>query len=124
MQIQVFLLILLATLINAGAQVLLKFGMQGIGHFAFTPANAIPIGMRIATNPYIIAGTSCYVFSLTVWLLVLSRTEVSVAFSLASLSFIFTALAAWWLFDENLTPARLLGIGCIMLGVVLITRTA
>lgn len=116
-------LIMIGVLLNAGAQLLLKAGMNRIGQFEFTFGNIWPIGWRIATNPPIVAGLACYVVSVAVWLLALSRVEVSYAYPLLSVGYIVNAVAAWYLFDEALTPMRIAGIMVITLGVVMISRS-
>jgi multidrug transporter EmrE-like cation transporter len=115
-------LIMVGVLLNAAAQLLLKAGMNRIGHFDFTPGNIWPIGWRIATNLPIVAGLSCYVISVGVWMLALSRVEVSFAYPLLSVGYIVNAIAAWYLFGEALTPMRMAGILVIMFGVFLISR--
>ncbi len=72
-------LILLGVLLNAAAQLFLKEGMRRIGHFEFVWANLIPISIQVAGNIFVLAGLLCYVVSVAVWLLVLSRVEVSFA---------------------------------------------
>ena len=79
-------LILLGVLLNAAAQLCLKEGMRRIGHFDFVWANVLPIGMQVAGNVYVLAGLFLYVVSVAVWLLVLSRVEVSFAYPLLSFS--------------------------------------
>lgn len=116
-------LILLSVLINTAAQLLLKQGMIRIGHFDFSWPKLFSIAFQVAANPYIVAGMFCYVASVAVWLLVLSRAAVSYAYPLISLGYITTSLAAWLLFNEPLSPTRILGILVIMAGVFLITRT-
>lgn len=116
-------IILFAVILNAGAQLLLKAGMNRIGHFNFSWANIFPISLQVAGNPYILLGLACYVFAVIVWLLVLSRTEVSVAYPMISLAYIVNALAAYYLFNESLSLSRILGIIVIMAGVYLIART-
>ena len=58
-----FALVLFGVLLNAAAQLLLKAGTNAIGHFEFSGANVLPIGWKIATQPYIVGGLSCYVVS-------------------------------------------------------------
>lgn len=118
-----FSLILFAVFLNATAQLLLKAGMNKIGEFAFSWANIVPVSLQIATNPFILSGLFCYVFAVAVWLLVLSRTEVGIAYPLVSLAYIITAIAAYYLFGEQLSLIRILGIGVIMLGVYMVART-
>jgi len=116
-------LILSGVLLNASAQLALKQGMRQIGHFEFKLANVFSIGQNVALNPFVIIGLGCYVFSVVIWLLVLSRVEVSYAYPLLSVGYIVTALAGRYLFAEALTPTRWAGILVICAGVWLITRT-
>ncbi|GGP18735.1 SMR family transporter [Silvimonas iriomotensis] len=118
-----FVLILIGVLLNAGAQLALKAGVRGIGHFEFSAANAVPIGWQLATNPYIITGLSCYVISVVVWIMALSRVEVSVAYPMLSIGYVVNAVLAWQLFGEALTTQRVAGIGIIIVGVFLIARS-
>ena len=117
------LLVLLSISINTAAQLLLKEGMNRIGHFEFALSSFGPIFVKLTTNYFIIGGLTAYVFSVTTWLLVLSRAEVSYAYPLTSLGYILTALAGYFLMNEGLTPLRIVGILVIMLGVILVTRS-
>jgi len=116
-------LILLGVFLNAAAQLLLKAGMEKIGYFKFSLANIIPIGLQVIGNLPILTGLSFYVFSVVVWLMALSRVEVSFAYPMLSLGYIVTAVAGYFCFNENLSLTRVAGIVVIMLGVCLITRT-
>jgi len=118
-----YALILTGVLLNAVAQLLLKAGTNAVGHFEFVAANIGPIGTRLALQPYILGGMLAYAVSLVVWIMGLSRIEVSVAYPMLSLGYVLNALGAWVLFGEALGPLRLAGIGCIMLGVCLIARS-
>lgn len=118
-----FAFILTGVLLNAGAQLLLKAGTNAIGHFEFSTANIVPVGLRIATEPHIAAGLACYVVSVVVWILGLSRVPVSVAYPMLSLGYVVNAAAAWWLFGESLGAQKLAGIGFIIIGVWLVARS-
>ncbi|MDE3060514.1 MAG: EamA family transporter [Pseudomonadota bacterium] len=118
------LLILTGVMLNAAAQLLLKVGMQRIGHFDLTLANAWPVGLQVATSLPIIGGMACYVISILVWLVVLSRVEVSMAYPMVSLGYVVTALAAYFWLGEQLGPMRLAGIVIILIGVWMVSRTA
>jgi multidrug transporter EmrE-like cation transporter len=118
-----FLFIMLGVLLNALAQLLLKAGTNAVGRFDFTAANILPVGMKLALEPYILGGVACYVVSLVVWLIGLSRVEVSIAYPMLSIGYILNALAAWYLFGESLTAQKLIGIGFIVAGVFLVARS-
>lgn len=117
-------LILLGVFLNAFAQIALKQGMRTIGHFAFSLENVLPIGTRVMVNPFVLAGLFAYVISVLVWLMALSRVEVSYAYPLLSVGYIVAAFAGQVLFHEALTPVRWAGILVICFGVFLVTRSA
>jgi len=117
-------LILAGVLLNALAQLTLKQGMRSIGHFSFSIENLLKMAFTIAFNPFVLAGLGCYVISVVIWLLVLSRVEVSYAYPLLSIGYVVTAMAGWLLFNEAMDLTRWSGIAVICCGVWLITRTA
>jgi multidrug transporter EmrE-like cation transporter len=104
--------ILLAVLLGTAAQLFLKAG-----------TNATPVGLGLALEPRILAGVACYGVSLIVWILALAKTPVSVAYPMVSLGFALNAVLAWWLLGESLAAMKLLGIGFIIVGVVLVARS-
>jgi len=118
-----FSLLMTGVLLNAGAQLLLKAGTNTVGVFEFSRDNLLPVGLRLATEPHIAGGIGCYVVSVVVWILALSRVEVSVAYPMLSIGYVVNAIAAYYLFGEAVTPARLIGIGVIILGVFLVARS-
>ena len=118
-----FSLVLAGVLLNAAAQLLLKAGTNRIGEFAFSMANVLPVGSKVATSPFILAGLACYAVSVVVWILALSRVPVSVAYPMLSIGYIVNAFAAWMLFGESLAVQKLVGIGFIVVGVFLVARS-
>ena len=118
-----FGLIMLGVLLNAAAQLLLKAGTNAVGQFEFSAANIVPVGMKLALEPHIMGGIGCYVVSVVVWVLGLSRVEVSIAYPMLSIGYVLNAVAAWYLFGEAVTVTRLIGIGIIILGVYIVARS-
>ena len=84
----------------------------------------MPIGLRVGMNPFVLLGLGCYVVSVVVWLLVLSRVDVSYAYPMLSVGYIVAALAGKAFFGEPVDLVRWMGIVTICVGVYLITRTA
>ena len=117
-----FSLLMTGVLLNAGAQLLLKAGTNSVGVFEFSRDNIVPVGWRLATEPHIVGGLACYVISVVIWVMALSRVEVSVAYPLLSIGYVVSAVAAYFLFGETLGSMRWLGIGFIVIGVWLISR--
>lgn len=118
-----FGLILFGVLLNAAAQLCLKAGTNAIGHFQFSLHNLLPIGLKAASQPYIIGGLSCYVISVVVWILALSRVPVSVAYPMLSIGYVVNAFIAYFWMGEDLSVQKLAGIAVIIVGVVLVARS-
>jgi multidrug transporter EmrE-like cation transporter len=118
-----FGLVLVGVLLNAAAQLLLKAGTNAVGSFEFSMANALPVGWKLATQPSIVGGLACYVVSVVVWIMALSRTEVSIAYPMLSIGYVINAVAAWYLFGEAVGAQRMVGIGVIIVGVFLVARS-
>ena len=114
---------IVGVLLNAAAQLLLKAGVRQIGAFEFSAGNIWPIGLQLAKNLPIFGGLSCYVISVVVWILALSRVEVSIAYPMLSIGYIVNAGLAWWLFNEAVGPQRLVGIAVIIVGVLIVAKS-
>jgi multidrug transporter EmrE-like cation transporter len=110
-------------LLNAGAQLLLKAGTNATGVITLTRDNWLETVVGMATQVPFLLGALCYVLSLFVWILGLSRVPVSMAYPLLSVGYIVNAIAAHYLFGEAVTATRWLGIGFIVVGVWLVARS-
>jgi len=117
-----FGLIFAGVMLNVAAQLMIKAGTNSIGYFEFSRSNVLPIGVRLATEPHIIVAIACYALSVVIWILALSRVQVSIAYPLLSMGYVVNVVAAWWFFNESINPAKVVGISVIILGVVIISR--
>ncbi|HUL94984.1 MAG TPA: 4-amino-4-deoxy-L-arabinose transferase [Usitatibacter sp.] len=118
-----FSFLISGVLLNAAAQLFLKAGTNRVGQFSFALDSLVPAGLKLAQSPFVLAGLGCYVVSVVVWILGLSRVPVSVAYPMLSVGYIVNAVAAYFLFGESLGAQKLVGIGFIVVGVVLVTRS-
>jgi multidrug transporter EmrE-like cation transporter len=117
-----FAFLLTGVILNAGAQLLLKAGTNVLGVITLTRANWFDTFWRMGTQGHFVIGVACYMVSLVVWIMGLSRVPVSVAYPMLSLGYVINAVAAHYLFGETVSIARGLGIGFIVLGVWLVAR--
>lgn len=122
MNIVILALIFFTVICNVIAQLFLKIGMGRIGFFSFNLSNILPIALQVSTSIWIISGLGIYLISVISWLLVLSRSEVSIAYPMSSLGYIFTAIAAYFFLGENFSMVRVLGIVIIIFGVYLVAK--
>jgi multidrug transporter EmrE-like cation transporter len=109
--------------LNAGAPLQLKARTNVLGVITVTADNWPSQFGRMALEPHIAAGLACYVVSVVVWIIGLSRVPVSIAYPMLSLGYIINAIAAHYLLGEALTLSRWVGIGFIIVGVWLVARS-
>jgi multidrug transporter EmrE-like cation transporter len=122
MNVTSFSLIIFGVLLNAVAQLALKAGVRDLGPIGLSLDQVVPTSLRLMGEPYLWTGLTLYGISVVVWILALSRVDVSIAYPMLSLGYVVNAFAAYWLFGEMLTPMRLVGIGIIIVGVYVLTR--
>lgn len=124
MNLSTFAFIITGVLLNAAAQLLLKAGTNALGGaIHLTADNWFQTGLKVATQLPILAGLACYAVSLVVWIIGLSRTDVTIAYPMLSLGYVVSAFGAWMFLGEVVSMQRLLAIAVIMVGVGLLART-
>lgn len=118
-----FFIILTGVLLNAVAQLCLKAGTNNIGELKFNQGALVSTVFKVAFEPYIIGGLTCYVFSVAIWIVALSKVDVSTAYPMLSIGYVVNAMAAYYLFGEAITDLKAVGILSIILGVYLVARS-
>jgi multidrug transporter EmrE-like cation transporter len=124
MNLTTFAFIISGVILNACAQLLLKAGTNAIGGaIHLTMSNWFQTFIKVVTQLPILGGLACYAISLVVWIIGLSRTDVTIAYPMLSLGYVVSAFGAWMFLGEAVSPQRLAAIGVIVIGVVLLART-
>jgi drug/metabolite transporter (DMT)-like permease len=117
------LLIAIASIaISVMAQFSLKAGMSSAAVRTALNSDGIYSAIAIATNKYVLLGFLLYGIGAVVWLAVLSNWEVSKAYPLVGLGFVF-ALAIGLALGEQVSVPRLCGASLICIGVFLVSRS-
>ena len=118
-----FILILIGVLLNAAAQLMLKKGMMIIGHIQVSVDAILTMLPKLLSNLYIWGGLSSYVISVLVWLIVLSRVEVSYAYPFLSIGYIVTAFIGYYFLGESMSLYKISGILVICLGIIFLYKS-
>lgn len=109
--------------IGVTGQTLLKSGMTKIGRIdSIALANPLPVLGKMASSPVILLAIALYVIGTLLWLVVLSRENLSFAYPLLGLSYVLVVLVSKITLGEPITLMRLVGAATISLGVIIITR--
>jgi drug/metabolite transporter (DMT)-like permease len=119
----VYVLVLISVAAMTAAQLLLKKGLLVVGHFPQNLGEAPHFFVKAYTNPYIIAAVFLTIGTAMAWLLAVSKAELSHIYPFMALSYVLVAVFAWWIFREDVSALRWLGIGVVCLGVILISRS-
>lgn len=116
-----YLILITSVLLAVAGQLLMKRGMMSFGTFPVSQllANVIPMFL----NPWVFIGFVCFGLSSVFWLVVLSRMELSLVYPMVSVAYVLVALFSFFVFKENVTLIRWLGIAVIIVGVFLISRS-
>lgn len=120
----VYPLILLSVAISAFAQIALKVGMgsPAVQRALAGGGSRVATVLDIAFNPFVILGLALYFGSAAVWLLVLSKVEVSFAYPFVALGFVLTAVLGRLVLHDSFSAAKIIGTLLIMVGVIVLAR--
>jgi len=113
------LLILMSVALAVFGQLSLKKGMTEVGKIGVSDLFTSRI-FSIIAEKFVFIGLLFYFAASGLWLVVLSQEEVSFAYPLIGLAYVFTAILAKIFFNENVTLFRMLGIFLIIGGAYLI----
>lgn len=119
-----FCLIVFSVSLNALAQIFLRKAAMGLGSGALALDRLVGTATALAINPFLLLGMSCYAISIAVWIAVLARVEVSVAYPFLSIGYVIVVLAGFAFLGENVTLLRVVGVALICAGLVCIFQSA
>jgi multidrug transporter EmrE-like cation transporter len=122
-----YLLLLTSVGLNAVSHVMLRYGMtrEPIVE-ALSSASAAALFVEAVKSPSILAGFSLYGVSVILWLLVLAKMPVSMAYPFVSLGIVLTTAFGVVFLRESVAAISLMGILLVVLGILLLAagRTA
>ncbi|BAY85144.1 hypothetical protein NIES267_46430 [Calothrix parasitica NIES-267] len=115
---QEFCLLLLSVSASVTGQLFLKIGAGKLGRVDAT--NALQQILGIVTTSELLIGLACYGVGAVVYILLLTRVNLSVAGPSASLVYVFSVLLGYFIFKESIPLIRLAGLSLIVCGVILV----
>ena len=103
----------------AAGQVLLKFGLQKTNAFSWT----WKYFHDFFTNWWLIGSGLNMIAATILWFYILKHNDLSLAYPLISISYIFGTIAAVFIFHETVPPARWIGVLLIMAGIAFLAKS-
>jgi drug/metabolite transporter (DMT)-like permease len=119
-----FLAILASVGLAAVAQIVLKAGVSSAAvSTAMLSGSRWSVATAMASSPMVWLGMGMYVGGALVWLVVLTRVEVSLAYPFVAMGFVLTMILGWLLQGDSIGLMRICGTLLIAAGVVLVARS-
>lgn len=118
-------LAIFGVMVATGGQLLLRSGMERVGYIgADRIKKPIALALQVATEPRVIVGLFLFVLSAAMWLVVLSRVPLSIAYPFAGLTYVFVVTFSRFILKEHVPALRWFGLLMIVAGIILVGRTA
>ena len=114
-----YALVLASVLIAACGQLLLRYGMTRIG-VAHPNAHGGQLLVQAARSPWVIGGLAVFGISSLLWMITLTRVELSRAYPFTAIGFIAILAASSILLDEAVSPRLWIGALIVVGGLLLI----
>jgi multidrug transporter EmrE-like cation transporter len=116
----IWIVALISILLSAFAQLLMKIGMTAVR----LAADGGSLLLAAALNPFVLGGLCAYGVSAVLWLLVLSRVPLSLAYPLVSLAFIAVVVLSALVLHEPVSATRIAAVALIVCGVIVLGFSA
>ena len=114
---QIIIIFSIAILSTVASQLLFKMGMLSFKSVDFSVWNICLIIKHVFTSPFLLSGLFLYAMSFLLWLFILAKVKLSVAYPITSLNFVLVLLLSYYFFGEKLTMAQYFGVVLIIFGV-------
>ena len=114
-----YLLVVLSVTMTTMGQIFQKLGAVRIKE----EMGAGKTVLAAAMNIHIFLGVGALGLGAFLWLIVLSRMELSLAYPMMSLGYVLVTVASRYFFKEEIPTHRYIGIATIIMGIVLISRS-
>jgi len=107
---------------SSTAHIFLKKGMMTHALNAVKSEEFIGLAWNVGTNPWVMGGMALHISALVVWLWALSKVDISFAYPFLALGYILVSAMAWFWLGEELSSMKILGMGIIIIGILVLAR--
>lgn len=122
--IKTVLILLVALFIGCIGHAFLRIGMKAIGETSqvifSSPSTWAPFFYKVLINPQVVLGVFLQSIFFALWLVALSRAELSFVLPFSAMEYIFAAVIAYFFLAEDISWLRIGGTVVICCGVGMI----
>lgn len=120
---KVIALLIINDMADSFAQLFMKKGLPGAAAGSVNLNNVMELVSRSAASPYLWIGIAIYLSGFFMWIVVLSRMELSIAMPIGSVCYLLTPLLALIFLHEKISTVRWLGIALIAVGIYFVSES-
>jgi multidrug transporter EmrE-like cation transporter len=114
-------MVAISVVLGVGGQLSFKYAMMRVGSVDFSHLSAfVP---AVVSSPFVWLGLCCYGLSTVMWLVILSRVNLSFAYPLLSTGYILVVVLSYYIFKEPVGWLRFGGVLVIVAGVIMVTHS-
>jgi len=116
-----FLLAIFSVVVVVIGQLILKYGLNQVNaDFSLGATNYF---IQVFSNFYVLFALVLLAVNGLTWLLALSKIPLSFAYPVLSIGYVVVSGFSWLFFNENLSSMRIFGLGIVVIGVFVMSRT-
>jgi len=116
------LLVLMSVGPAVAGQLVLKTAITRVGA-TVESAGVVGYLVKMFTTPLVLAALGLYGISSMIWMVVLSKLDLSLAYPMVSMAYVLVVFLSWLLLKEPVGWVRIAGLLVICAGVVVISKS-
>lgn len=117
--IQVLSFVTMLTLGN----ILWKYGLIQMNGFMVSNTDIFTNLKKLLVSPWIRCGSILYIVATLWWFYIMSKENLSYIYPLASIGYVITMFAGYFLFEEVIPFSRWIGIAIVVVGFIVIAKS-
>lgn len=121
--LKIFLAVFLNDAVDALAQVLMKKGIVGEAVVSWSLHDLLSFVAQNAVSPLVIAGIALYALNFLLWIIILTKIDLSLAVPLGSTTYALIPISAVIFLHEKISTMEIMGILCVILGILILSKS-
>ena len=116
--------LLLYIVFTVGSQLIMRWRVGAAGSLPLATTDRVAFVTSMLMTPWVWAAIFCTFLAGVSWMLALTRFDLTYAFPFTGVSFVLILFAGAFLFGEHVGPGRIAGTLLVLLGLIVIVRSA
>lgn len=114
---------ILATVVcTVYSQLVMRWQVGTAGELPSDGPGKVRFIATLLVNPWVLSGIVATFFAGVSWMLAMTRFEISYAYPFVSLNYVIILAASILLFNESLSPPKIMGTVLVIVGIVVISK--